>query len=142
MGTAGENPDEAPDPTVSLLRSRLERGPIDLAVDGSSMGGTISAGSTVTVVAGTIPRPGQIWALADAEGSLVVHRYKKRADGAMVFRGDGNPGDDAPVYPNMLIGRVVAAHTDGRTQRFGLLDRLRAFVRHGIDALARRMPGR
>ena len=142
MADAGEISDETPDPTVALLRSRLERGPIELAVDGSSMGATISPSSTVTVVADSTPRPGQIWALADSEGSLVVHRYKKRASGAMVFRGDGNRSDDAPVFPDMLIGRVVAATTDDRTIRFGWADRLRALARHGLDALSRRLPGR
>ncbi len=139
MTDSGGLPDPAPAATVALLRRRLEQGPIELPVSGASMGATISAGSTVTVVAASSPRPGQIWALVDDEGQMFVHRYRKQVAGRMVFRGDGNITDDPPAGPESLIGQVVAATYDGVTTRFGVKDRILAIIGHLRDALARRL---
>jgi polysaccharide export outer membrane protein len=64
-----------------------------------------------------LPRPGQI-VLARVEGVLVVHRLVDivLAAGRRVYRlqGDAEPGPDAGVIREDLIGRAVALVRDGR----------------------------
>jgi hypothetical protein len=128
-----------PETTARLLRNRLAVAPLELPVNGRSMGTTIGSGSTVTVSEPSEPRRGEIWAFVGADSGIVVHRVRHLTEDSMTGRGDGNPLDDRTVPRSHLIGRVDAATgPDGTTRRFGSWDRWRASVRLRLREVARR----
>lgn len=131
-----------PETTARLLRKRLVDAPLDLPVNGQSMGTTIRSGSKVTVSAPSEPRRGEIWAFVGADSGIVVHRVRHLTEDSMTGRGDGNPLDDRTVPRSHLIGRVDAATgPDGTTRRFGSWDRWRASVRLRLREVAHRWIG-
>ncbi|MEM9467881.1 MAG: hypothetical protein AAGA90_21085 [Actinomycetota bacterium] len=134
---SGAAPD--PDVTARLLRGRLADGPLDLPVSGASMRGVIDSGATVEVRAGGTPRIGEIWAFTADGGDVVVHRVRHVRSDGIVGRGAGNRTDDPPVGHDRLIGLVTAARHDGRTRRFGRVDRIQAAVGFSLRAIARRV---
>jgi hypothetical protein len=110
-----------PDGFARLLRARAAEGALDVEVSGRSMGATIVGGSKVTIVAGGVPRWGEIWAFVDDSGALVVHRLRARRPGHFSFRGDGNGWRDPDVTGERIVGRVIRiAAPDGSTRIVGL----------------------
>lgn len=87
---------------------------------------TILAGNEVRVVArARRPRIAEIWAFCDANGTIVVHRYRMRdAAGRSVFRGDGQPWRDDPVPDDLLIGLVTHVRQGEIVRRFAIRERL------------------
>jgi hypothetical protein len=109
------------------------------------MGATIVAGSEAVVVAlSRPPRTSELWAYVDRRGGIVVHRFRRRTvDGALVFRGDGQPYFDVPVPAGHLVGRVVSTRSAaGTVRRFGAAERLRWVARRAVGRGARRVLGR
>lgn len=135
--------DEQQDPasTARLLRRRLEAGPIELPVNGSSMRGVIESGSTVVVEAAPAPRRGEIWVFMNDDAVIVVHRVREVDGMSVTGRGSGNPLDDVPVPLDHAVGRVLALTTpSGTTKRFGIVDRRFAQLMFRIRRVAIRMP--
>lgn len=117
-------------PMASLLRDRAASGTgLELTAEGESMRPTIDPGSALLVAAHARPRPGEVWAFVTDDGGLVVHRYWRRNDSGLVFRGDGNDHADAPVRPDQLVGRID----------LGRLDRIRGLARLAAIAVRRRL---
>ncbi len=89
------------------------------------MGRVISSGSTVTVAASGEPRAGEIWALVDDQGLIVVHVVRHVTDDVVVARGRSNDVDDQPVPRSRLIGLVASAvDSSGARTAFGTRSRL------------------
>jgi polysaccharide export outer membrane protein len=87
-------------------------------VRGASMHPTLRDGDRVVASPFLgLPLPGQI-VLARCAGGLVVHRLidVRLRDGRRLYRlqGDAEPGPDAPVRREDLLGRVVGAWRSGR----------------------------
>ncbi len=81
-------------------------------------------GSDVTVV-GASPEPGDVWAMVDDDGSIVVHLLRYVSDDVVVGRGTANDIDDQPVRRTRLIGRVTSATSSGGvTSTFGWRSRV------------------
>jgi polysaccharide biosynthesis/export protein len=113
-------------------------------VRGSSMRPTLLEGDLAVVSPFLgLPRPGQI-VLARQSGILVVHRLvavEMRA-GRRLYRlqGDAEPGMDAGVLREDLLGRVGAVIRQGRHR--DLEDRAPMAPRAGLGAVLRRLAGR
>jgi hypothetical protein len=107
-----------------LLRRAASQAPLWIVAHGSSMGRTIPSGSSVLVVQSSMPRRGEVWAFCDSSGTVVVHRYQRRAGADHVFQGDTHAVVDAPVGDAQLIGRVSAVRRDGRVRTLGWTDRV------------------
>jgi hypothetical protein len=108
-----------------------------LAARGRSMGRAVPTGAEVHVVASDLPPAvGEVWAFATAAGEVVVHRCVGVGPPHR-FRGDARPVDDAPVAPQLLIGRVDSLRRDrgvGPVPPVAGRDRLRA-----LGGMARRI---
>jgi hypothetical protein len=119
-----------PDEVAALLRASA-RESVWLPVDGTSMFPTIKAGSQVRVVArARRPRIAEIWAFCDANGTIVVHRYRKRdAEDRLLFRGDNQVWRDPPVTDDHLIGLVTHTRRGDIVRRFAIRERLVWIVR-------------
>lgn len=137
--------DSAPNvetPAALLLRRRVAQSPTWLPVAGSSMGRTIRTNSEVLVTPSAEPRFGEVWAFCNAEGTLVVHRFVRRRQGAFYFQGDAH-WPDPPVSGDLLVGRVLRIRHGGRERHLGGTDRLtggaRLAFRGRARALARRL---
>jgi hypothetical protein len=100
---------------------------------------TILAGSEVRVEARSRrPRIAEIWAFCDANGVVVVHRYRKRdAEGRWIFRGDNRKLRDEPVDPQLLIGVVTHVRRAGIVRRFAIWSRLTWIVDRLIGRISR-----
>ena len=107
-----------------LLRRRAESGTLWIDAVGSSMGRAIPDGARVHVVAAARPRRGEVWAMCDDGGRVIVHRVLGLVDGQWWFRGDANSSPDLPVELDRLIGRVDEVEVAGRLRLLGTLDRL------------------
>ncbi len=123
-----------PDAVAALLRRRLTAtGPMMLPVSGSSMGRMIPSGSEVKVMACAAPRPGEVWAVVDDDGEIIVHVARHVSTELMVGRGRSNEVDDRPVGRHRLIGRAVeVVDPSGRRKVFG--ERSRFFNRLEFSA--------
>jgi hypothetical protein len=130
-----------PEDVASLLRASARDG-VWLPVDGGSMFPTISAGSEVLVEGrDRRPRIAEIWAFCDANGLIVVHRYRRReTTGRFVFRGDNVVRADEAVDPKRLIGVVRRVRRDGAERDFGLRERLRWLAGRGSARTRARIP--
>jgi phage repressor protein C with HTH and peptisase S24 domain len=126
-----------PERIASTLRRAAAERDVWLDVSGDSMGRAILSGSQVEVRAAAAPRVGEIWAFCDEDGGIVVHRYRGRHDGSLVFEGDSSPHADRPITADRLIGRVVTVRTDGASCTIGRLSRWA-----GTVGLLRRRAGR
>jgi SOS-response transcriptional repressor LexA len=113
--------------------------PLAIDVSGPSMGPAIPSGARVLVVARGRPRRGEIWAFVLDDGSLVVHRFRRRRAGGLWFQGDENTAVDRPVAPEMLVGRVVATEIEGRRTTVGAGARLRGRLQLDLDSVRRRV---
>jgi hypothetical protein len=125
-----------PEDVAALLRSSA-RESVWLPVDGTSMFPTILAGSEVRVVArARRPRIAEIWAFCDADGTIVVHRYRKRdAEGRALFRGDNRRWRDQPVVADRLVGLVTHVKQGDSVRRFATRERLGWIARRLIGLI-------
>jgi hypothetical protein len=78
------------------------------------MGWTVRTDSTVLVVPGNNPQPGEVWAFCNASGRVVIHRYRRHVATGHVFQGDTCVHPDRPVDELHMIGRVVAVRRRDR----------------------------
>lgn len=98
-----------------LLRARARDHELWVSVSGASMGTRYRDGSRALVTPlDRAPRTGEVWVFCDAEGRIIAHRYLRRRDGRLIFRGDAEPRSDSPVDIECLVGIVswVEAGTD------------------------------
>lgn len=93
------------------------------------MAPTIDGGTPLLVRARPRPRAGEVWAFVTDDGQVVVHRFWRRNDAGLVFRGDGNDHPDPPVDHDQLIGRID----------LGPVDRLSGIGRLTTTAVRRRL---
>jgi hypothetical protein len=114
----------------ALRRAASGSVPLKLEVQGSSMRGTILPGSLARIVAGGLPRRGEIWAFCDPQGNILVHRYRARKGGLFIFQGDSRVRADPPVGQPLLIGRVISVEERGRTRSLSRWDRLPARLKN------------
>jgi hypothetical protein len=128
-----------PDTIARLLRRRAESGPLWIDTTGSSMGRAIPDGARVRVVAVARPRRGEVWAMCDDEGRVIVHRALGVVGGRWWFQGDANRSPDLPVERDRLIGRVDEIDNAGRRRRLGASDRLFARSRLDFSAMWKRV---
>ncbi len=120
------------DPHANVLRQRARTTDLWLDVSGPSMGPALVPPAQVLVRVPDRPRPGQVWAFVERDGSIVVHRCLRRyRSGWYGFRGDAVAADDLPVGPQRLIGRAVAVRdrSGERSVASSYLPVLRAQVR-------------
>jgi hypothetical protein len=130
----------SPETTAAVLRKRVAKGPVWLAVSGTSMGSAIPSGARVLVRGRTTPRRGEVWAFCTSGGHVVVHRFRRHRDGQLWFQGDANAWVDVPIALSLLVGRVDAIDVEGRRRRLGPVATIRA--RLGLDLRAVRRAAR
>jgi hypothetical protein len=94
------------------------------------MRGTILPGSLARIVAGSFPRPGEIWAFCDAQGNVLIHRLRTRKGDSFIFQGDSRIQADPPVDQSLLIGRVISVEEEGKCRPLGRWDRLPARLKN------------
>ena len=124
-----------PETKAAALRAAAARGALQLPTTGTSMGGMIDTGSSVSVEPGTRPRWGEVWVFCLADDRVVVHRCRGRRGEAWLFQGDRRAAPDPLVATEQLVGRVTAVHTPGQgVVRLGALDR---WVRGALAAVIR-----
>jgi len=97
-----------------------------------------------------------VWAFANAQGEIVVHRSRGKGPVGYVFQGDVHVDPDATVGAERLIGRVVEIDppqaglrwgaASGAVQRVprvavGRATRALRRIRAGVGARVRRSPG-
>jgi len=153
----------APPPTererqaiAPLMRRRAATERLWLPVRGESMGWSIRNGTRVRVEPAATPRRGEVWAFANAQGEIVVHRSRGKGPVGYVFQGDVHVDPDATVGAERLIGRVVEIDppqaglrwgaASGAVQRVprvavGRATRALRRIRAGVGARVRRSPG-
>jgi hypothetical protein len=124
---------------VRLLRRRAETATLWIDAGGSSMGRAIPDRSRVRVVAASRPRRGEVWAMCDDEGRVIVHRALGVVGGQWWFQGDANRSPDLPVEPDRLIGRVVEVDVGGRRRPLGPWRRVVARARLDLAATSKRV---
>ena len=109
------NPNEAGGGSA-LIADLLAHGQrVRFPARGDSMHPLIREGDTLHVdpVGGTAVRPGEV-VLARAARGLTAHRVVACDAASVVTRGDNAPGDDEPLAPHLVIGRVVLVERAGR----------------------------
>jgi hypothetical protein len=124
---------------AALLRSRVASSTLWLPVHGASMGRTIPWGAEVLLEAADRPRRGEIWAFLRSDLRIVVHRYRRRSNGAYVFQGDAKYDPDQPVAADRLVGRVVAVRTTGGVRELSERARITGWVVETGRSTARRL---
>jgi hypothetical protein len=127
-----------PDTITRLLRRRAASGTLWIDAVGSSMGQAIPDGARVRVVAVDRPRRGEVWAMCNDEGRVIVHRVLGVVGRRWWLQGDANRSPDLPVDLDRLIGRVDEVEAAGRRRRLGTSDRLIARARLDIAAVRKR----
>ena len=92
------------------------------------------------------PRRGEVWAMCDDDGRVIVHRVLGSVGDRWWMQGDANRSPDRPVGVDRLIGRVDEVEVAGRRRRLGARRRLAgrarldlAAVRKRVSAIARRV---
>lgn len=128
-----------PDTITRLLRRRAESGTLWIDAVGSSMGQAIPDGARVRVVAVDRPRRGEVWAMCNDEGRVIVHRVLGVVGRRWWLQGDANRSPDLPVDLDRLIGRVDEVEAAGRRRSLGTSDRLIARARLDIAAVRKRV---
>lgn len=129
---------------AALAGEVLEKGkPVKLEVQGESMRPTLLPGDRITLapVRYADLRYGCLIAYR-AEEKLVVHRFLGTLQGGWLrTAGDAVDHRDAPVNPDLLLGRVVGVEREGRTflPRSGRLEALRWEARRVPAWLRRRL---
>ena len=108
-----------PAATAPLLREAVQTRPLWIDVHGGSMGRSIPDGARVRVEAADRPRRGEVWAFADGDGHLVVHRYRGETPDGFRFQGDIRVRADAMVSAEQLVGRVVDVGPGRAAWRWG-----------------------
>ena len=136
----------SPDTVTRLLRRRAEAGTLWIDTVGNSMGRAVPAGARVRIVAASRPRRGEVWAMCDDDGRVIVHRVLGSVGDRWWLQGDANRSPDRPVGFDRLIGRVDEVEVAGRRRRLGAPRRLTgrarldlAAVRKRVSAFARRV---
>lgn len=129
----------SPDTITRLLRRRAEVGTLWIDTIGNSMGQAVPAGARVRVAAASTPRRGEVWAICDDDGRIIVHRVLGQAGERWWLQGDANRSPDQPVRLDRLIGRVDAVEVAGRRRRLGPADRRIARVRLDLAAIWKRL---
>ena len=129
----------SPDTITRLLRRRAEVGTLWIDTIGNSMGRAVPAGARVRVVAASRPRRGEVWAMCDDDGRIIVHRVLGEAGERWWLQGDANRSPDLPVRPDRLIGRVDEVETNGRRRRLGRSRRVVARARLDVAAICKRV---
>lgn len=103
--------------TLRLLM--LKRGYLDVPSQGYSMYPIIRTGNICRFVPirPNAMKKGDIILIAISPQRMIGHRYYgKRTEGGetvYLFRGDSNPGFDAPVYSEQIMGRMVSIRKPG-----------------------------
>ena len=128
-----------PDTITRLLRRRAESGTLWIDAVGSSMGQAIPDGARVRVVAVDRPRRGEVWAMCNDEGRVIVHRVLGVVGRRWWLQGDANRSPDLPVDLVRLIGRVDEIEVAGRRRRLRPSDRVIARARIDVVATWRRV---
>lgn len=128
-----------PDTITRLLRRRAESGTLWIDAVGSSMGQAIPDGARVRVVAVDRPRRGEVWAMCNDEGRVIVHRVLGVVGRRWWLQGDANRSPDLPVDLDRLIGRIDEFEAAGRRRRLGTSDRLIARARLDFAAVRKRV---
>jgi hypothetical protein len=128
-----------PDTITRLLRRRAESGTLWIDAVGSSMGQAIPDGARVRVVAVDRPRRGEVWAMCNDEGRVIVHRVLGVVGRRWWLQGDANRSPDLPVDLDRLIGRVDEVEAAGRRRSLGTSDRLIARARLDVAAVRKRV---
>jgi len=135
-----------PRTVASLLRARIDREPLWIETSGESMGASIPAGARVLIErVSRSPRLGEVWAFAEADGTIVAHRFAGTTKTGLVFAGDGNRHRDGPVSTEHLIGRVRELDVDGRRRPIRRWPTVVMIVRRtgsGARGIARRLATR
>jgi hypothetical protein len=129
----------SPDTITRLLRRRAEVGTLWIDTIGNSMGRAVPAGARVRVVAASRPRRGEVWAMCDDEGRIIVHRVLGEAGERWWLQGDANRSPDQPVSLDRLIGRVDEVEVAGRRRRLGPVHRVCARARLDVAAVWKRL---
>jgi hypothetical protein len=124
---------------AALLRARVASSRLWLRVHGASMGRAIPWGAEVLLAEAARPRRGEIWAFLRSDRRIVVHRYRRRANGAYVFQGDAKYAPDEPVAADVLVGRVVAVRTGDGVRNLSERARLTGWVVESGRSAARRL---
>ncbi len=124
----------SPDTITRLLRRRAEVGTLWIDAIGNSMGRAVPDGARVRVVVARRPRRGEVWAVCNDDGRIIVHRVLGVVGDRWWLRGDANRSPDLPVRFDRLIGRVDEIDVAGRRRRLRPSDRVIARAR--IDAAA------
>ena len=129
----------SPDTITRLLRRRAEAGTLWIDTIGNSMGRAVPAGARVRVVVASRPRRGEVWAVCDDDGRIIVHRVLGAVGEQWWLRGDANRSPDLPVRFDRLIGRVDEIDIAGRRRRLRSSDRLIARARIDVAAIWKRV---
>jgi len=127
-----------PEDVAALLRASA-RDSVWLPVDGTSMFPAISGGSEARGEAQSLrPWIAESLAFCDANGVVVVHRYRKRdAEGRWIFRGDNRKLRDEPVDPQLVVGLVTHVRRGETVRRFAIRSRLAWIVDRLIGRISR-----
>lgn len=124
---------------AAILRRRAAAGGLWIEATGPSMGAAIPDGARVLVVPAARPRRGEVWAFCETDGTIVVHRFRRRVGRRLRFQGDATPLVDDVVDSVMLVGLVRQVSVGGRTRHLGRGAHLVSRVRLDLASARRRL---
>ncbi|MBS2969634.1 hypothetical protein J9317_12745 [Metabacillus sp. KIGAM252] len=104
----------------AVIRQYLKKhGRVDLPASGTSMFPYIRQGEICRFekIDPFELKAGEVALFVSSEGKLIAHRFLKKEKHSLIFKGDTNLGEDAPVLKDQVIAKLIEIHRGKKAKK-------------------------